>query len=191
MALWSVVFPMAKIYTKTGDSGETGLLGGVRVRKDSARVAACGVIDELNSVLGLARAEQLDADDDQILATIQHHLFRVGQEIATPEPAVPPAGRIGSAEVDWLEMTIDRLDALLPPLKEFILPGGTRTAAALHLARSICRRGERSLVQLGAETDLSMLLMAYLNRLSDLLFVLARWVNQRNGQSDVPWQQTT
>lgn len=182
---------MTKIYTKSGDSGETGLPGGVRVRKDCVPIAACGTLDELNAVLGVARAEGLTAADDQIVATVQHQLFLLGQELASPGLAAPPAGRVGTRRIEWLEQTIDELDAALPPLNQFILPGGTQAAAALHLARCVCRRGERLVVRLGVETALSSAPIAYLNRLSDLLFVLARTANQRTGQSDVPWQKET
>jgi cob(I)alamin adenosyltransferase len=180
-----------KIYTKTGDLGETGLAGGVRVCKDSVRIVACGTVDELNAALGVARAEGLTTIDDQIVATIQHQLFSLGQEVATPAPKAPPARCIGTPQIDWLEQTIDQLDAALPPLDQFILPGGTRAAAALHLARCVCRRSERLVVRLRAETTLSTTPVTYLNRLGDLLFVLARTANQRAGQSDVPWQKET
>ncbi|HKD37742.1 MAG TPA: cob(I)yrinic acid a,c-diamide adenosyltransferase [Pirellulales bacterium] len=178
-----------KIYTKTGDRGETGLFGGPRVRKDSPRIEAYGTVDELNAFLGFARCEPLPAEIDQFLSRIQSALFKVGAELATPDPARHGTSVIGGKEIADLERAIDRFDASLEPLKQFILPGGTRGAAALHVARTVCRRAERRVVALANSADgtISVDLIVYLNRLSDLLFVLARAVNAAAGQADVPW----
>ena len=183
--------PSVKIYTKTGDEGETGLFGGERVPKDSRRVAAYGDLDELNAALGLARATAPTDFEDALLQEIQRHLFTIGAELATPDPARlakalggPP---VGPAEVTALERAIDRLEAELPPLKSFILPGGAPKGAALHLARTVCRRAERSVIHLSHEADVPELFIVYLNRLSDLLFTLARLANHRAGSGDAVW----
>jgi cob(I)alamin adenosyltransferase len=180
-----------KIYTKTGDEGETGLFGGERVPKDHRRVAAYGDVDEVNATLGLARATEPTDFEDPLLQAIQRNLFAIGAELATPDPARlakalggPP---LGEAEVTALEQAIDRLDAALPPLKVFILPGGTPKGATFHVARTVCRRAERSVVGLARETPVSPAIRHYLNRLSDLLFVLARAANARAGAGDLPW----
>ena len=175
-----------KIYTKTGDRGETGLWGGRRVPKDALRVQAYGTLDECNAALGVARASGLDAGLDRLLALIQDQLFVVGADLATPDEAanVP---RVGPVDVAFLEQTIDSLEAELPPLKQFILPGGSPGAAHLHLARTICRRAERWVVSLAHQEPVSDHLLIYLNRLSDLLFVLARSANSRAGVTDLPW----
>ncbi len=179
-----------KIYTKTGDRGETGLFGGPRVRKDSLRIEAYGTIDELNAVVGLARSEPLPAEIDLLLARIQSELFDVGAELATPDPARHSAAIIGALHIAELETAIDRFETALPPLKQFILPAGTRGAAVLHLARTVCRRAERRVVALAnsPEETISGDLIVYLNRLSDLFFVLARAANASAGQPDVPWK---
>lgn len=179
-----------KIYTKTGDSGETGLWGGLRVGKDSARVQAYGTVDECNAAIGVARAalaaSPATAELDTLLARIQDQLFVVGADLATPgEAANIP--RIGPAEVATLEQTIDSLEAELAPLKQFILPGGAPGAAQLHLARTVCRRAERCVVALAREEPVGEQVGVYLNRLSDCLFVLARAANARAGVPDVPW----
>jgi cob(I)alamin adenosyltransferase len=178
-----------KIYTKTGDSGETRLFGGTKVDKDDLRVDSYGSIDELNSALGLARSSGLSADVDALCATIQSALFVMGAELATlPEHhAKLKLTSIGSADVQALEAAIDRFTEELPPLVQFILPGGSRGAAELHLARTICRRAERRVVALKKQTLLPADLLVYLNRLGDLLFVLARLENQRANVPDVPW----
>lgn len=180
-----------KIYTKTGDEGETGLFGGDRIPKDHRRVAAYGDVDELNAAMGLARATAPVDFEDPLLQTIQRDLFTVGAELATPDPARlakalggPP---LGVAEVTALEQAIDRLDAGLPPLKAFILPGGAPKGAAFHVARTVCRRAERTVVGLAREAPVSPAIRRYLNRLSDLLFVLARTANARAGAGDLPW----
>jgi cob(I)alamin adenosyltransferase len=180
-----------KIYTKTGDTGETGLYGGGRVRKDVPRIEACGTIDELNSLLGVVRAEPLGPNVDSLLARIQNELFDIGAELATRDPAAQGVPRVSASHIAALEAAIDPLDESLPPLKQFILPGGTRGAALAHLARSVCRRAERRVVTLMAEPDakVSHEVLVYLNRLSDLLFVLARAMNHASGLGDVIWRQ--
>jgi cob(I)alamin adenosyltransferase len=179
-----------KIYTKTGDDGETGLWGGLRVGKDAARVQAYGTVDECNAAIGVARAAftampELD-DLAELLAQIQNQLFVVGADLATPGAAAS-IPRIGPDEIAFLEQTIDALEINLKPLKQFILPGGTLAAAQLHLARTVCRRAERSVVALAREEPIGQHVGAYLNRLSDCLFVLARANNARAGVPDVPW----
>lgn len=178
-----------KIYTKTGDSGETGLFGGGRVSKSSMRVDAYGEIDELNSVIGLARTEPIDGTLDALFARVQSALFDLGAELATPKDSKATLGipRIGDAEVLELELAIDRAESELSPLKTFVLPGGCRAAAYLHLGRTVCRRAERRLVALREQEDVRDECVKYLNRLSDALFVLARLANHRAGVADVPW----
>jgi cob(I)alamin adenosyltransferase len=178
-----------KIYTKTGDDGETGLFGGPRVRKDHPRIAAYGEIDELNAALGLARASGLVAEIDQTIDRVQHELFAVGSELATPDPARHGTRWIGGADVAALESDIDRWQRELAPLRNFILPGGSHAAALLHLARCICRRAERNIVALAANEPVAANLLAYVNRLSDLLFVLARATNHTAGVADVLWRK--
>lgn len=179
-----------KIYTKTGDDGTTGLFGGRRVAKDSLRIEAYGTVDELNSAIGLARALGVVPDHDALLATIQENLFVLGADLATPHDAMKnfPLPRVIPEDVVCLERAIDTLEATLPPLKNFIQPGGTPAGAALHLARTVCRRAERATVMLAhEEPDIGALPVQYLNRLSDLLFVLARAVNHEAGVEEHPW----
>jgi cob(I)alamin adenosyltransferase len=182
-----------KIYTKTGDAGETGLFGGGRTPKDSPRVAAYGEVDELNAALGLARALEPEQFADTLLQSIQRDLFTIGAELATPDPAKLQKafahGRtaIGDAEIAVLEAAIDAQESGLEPLKNFILPGGTPKAAALHLGRTVCRRAERAVVAAGRHERISPAILRYLNRLSDLLFVLARAANAHAGRPDVKW----
>lgn len=180
-----------KIYTRTGDGGETGLFGGGRVPKDHPRVAAYGDVDELNSVIGVVRATEPAALFDELLQSIQRDLFSIGGQLATPHPekvertiakAHLPADRIGE-----FERTMDQAEAELPPLRAFVLPAGTAKAAALHLARTVCRRAERSVVHLGHTERVPEEFVTYLNRLSDLLFTLARLTNHRDGPGDVVW----
>jgi cob(I)alamin adenosyltransferase len=180
-----------KIYTRTGDEGDTGLFGGPRVRKDAPRIEAYGTVDELNAALGLARAANQPPEVDTVLLRVQHELFVLGAELACPQPTAAAVPRVDAAQVAALEAEIDRFEAGLPPLKQFILPAGASTAAHLHLARTICRRAERRVVALAAIEPLSPVLVQYLNRLSDLLFVLARAANHAAGQPDVPWQRKT
>jgi cob(I)alamin adenosyltransferase len=177
-----------KIYTKTGDEGETSLLAGGRVRKNNIRVEAYGTVDELNSCLGLARSFDLPAQADAWLEIVQNDLFTLGADLATPQDAKADwLVRVKVEQVTPLESWIDAMDADLPPLKNFILPGGTSGAGALHLARTICRRAERIAVQLGEEDTINTLVIMYLNRLSDFLFTLARWVNFQAGESETKW----
>ncbi len=180
-----------KIYTKTGDRGETGLFGGPRVSKDAARIEAYGTVDELNSVLGITRAQGPEADIDALLGQIQNDLFALGAQLATPNPAAHQTAMVGPRQIAVLEAAIDRYEESLEPLAQFILPGGTPTAAHLHLARTVCRRAERRLVTLMRESaePVAEVLLVYLNRLSDLLFVLARAVNHAAERPDIPWQK--
>lgn len=178
-----------KIYTKTGDDGETGLYGGPRVGKDHPRVEAYGSVDELNAVLGVVRTHGPPADIDALLATIQNELFDLGAELATPDAATRKGPRVGPPQIAALEQAIDRYEEQLEPLRQFILPGGVAAAAALHLARTVCRRAERLVVTLARGESISPDVVIYLNRLSDLLFVLARATNRREGVVDVPWEQ--
>lgn len=185
---------MTRIYTRTGDAGETSLFGGRRVPKDDLRVSAYGTIDELNAVLGVARAAGPGAEIDAVLERLQHHLFDLGAELATP-PAAPAAAaahapRVAAAWVEDLERDIDRFEDGLPPLRQFILPGGTPAAAMLHLARTVARRAEREIVTLAAHEGLNPELLKFVNRLSDLLFVLARAANQAAGRPDTAWHPT-
>jgi cob(I)alamin adenosyltransferase len=178
-----------KIYTKTGDTGETGLPGGGRVPKDATVTEVCGTVDELNTALGLARAARLPDDVDLLLDRIQSQLFDLGAEVARLGAETESTCVIDAAGVRALEEAIDRFDAELPPLRNFILPGGTFAAAELHFARAVCRRAERRLVVLMREVPgLSLVILVYLNRLSDLLFVLARLINVRAGQAETIWR---
>jgi cob(I)alamin adenosyltransferase len=179
------------IYTRTGDQGETGLFAGPRVPKDSPRIEAYGTVDELNAALGIARCESLPEDLDQLLARVQHELFAVGAELATPDPVAYGVRSIGDRHIQAIEAAIDDFQARLDPLRVFILPGGSRGAAALNLARTICRRAERRLITLIRQSNepISLDLVAYLNRLGDLLFVLGRVANAAAGQGDIPWQK--
>jgi cob(I)alamin adenosyltransferase len=179
-----------KIYTRTGDAGETALLGGARVPKDHARVAAYGDVDELNAVLGLALAEPGPEADARLLLQIQRDLFALGARLADPTAAV--AGRrekaaLAAEGVERLEQAIDERQATLPALTAFILPGGSRAGALLHLARTVCRRAERAMVALHRAEPLEPVLLTYVNRLSDLLFVLARAANHRQGSPEERW----
>jgi len=185
---------MAKIYTRTGDDGETSLLGGERVRKDDLRIETIGCVDETNAAIGLVRAElerrdgSVPEDVDAVLADVQHVLFNLGAELAARVGATS-TNQVGDAEVGALERAIDKFEAGLEPLRVFILPGGAPAAGQLHMARCICRRAERRLVELGAAEPARRELVEYLNRLSDLLFVLARAVNKAAGVADVEWQK--
>jgi len=175
-----------KIYTKTGDAGETGLFGGPRVRKDHARIEAFGTVDELNSHLGIVRTLPDAAAFDPLLRRVQCELFDLGAQLATPAAG---SERITTAHVAALEAAIDGHEAALEPLTCFILPTGTPLAAALHVARTVCRRAERRIVTLGAqsETRIPANAIEYLNRLGDLLFVMARVANRTAGVADDPW----
>ncbi len=184
-----------KIYTRTGDLGETGLYGGSRVRKDDLRVEAYGSIDELNAALGAAHGllEHSAADVAGLLAVIQAELFDIGAELATPveregTELARRLHKVGVPHVDALERAIDSYEAQLPPLKSFILPGGTQAASALHRARTIARRAERRVVSLSSQQPVSPEILRYLNRLSDLMFVLARTVNRLAGVQEREWK---
>jgi cob(I)alamin adenosyltransferase len=177
-----------KIYTKTGDAGETSLFGGSRVRKCDPRVTAYGDVDELNAQLGLARASGTDAEIDGELVKLQRDLFALGAQLADPSEKI--ASHVSKAALRdedtlRLEQLIDTLEAGLPPLRHFILAGGSASGAALHVARAVCRRAERGMVAL--EPSVDPVLLKYINRLSDLLFVLARTVNHRAGVVETPW----
>jgi cob(I)alamin adenosyltransferase len=177
-----------KIYTRTGDTGQTGLFGGGRVAKDDPRVGAYGEVDELNAVMGVARAAGLGGLDAWC-QDLQDQLFTVGAVLATPR-GTRADSRIPHVREEWIwamESRIDELQATLPPQTHFILPGGTPGSAALHLARTVCRRAERTVVPLFREGQVDELTLRFLNRLSDFLFVLARAVNHRAGVKDVPW----
>jgi cob(I)alamin adenosyltransferase len=179
-----------KIYTRTGDGGATALFGGTRVSKDDPRVAAYGDVDELNACLGAVRAgSDLSGDVSDLLEQLQKDLFAIGARLADPAERI--ADRVTKvavtdADVQRLEDWIDRFETELPPLRRFILPGGCRAGALLHLSRTVCRRAERSVVALGP-AHVEPHVLAYINRLSDLLFVLARAVNHRAGQPEVEW----
>lgn len=175
---------LSKITTRTGDAGETGLADGSRVPKDSPRIAALGEVDELNSVIGVLLAEVLPAEVRELLEGVQHDLFDLGGETAIPGRAL-----MVEAQVGRLERSLEDFNRDLPPLKEFILPGGTRAAALAHLARTTCRRAERTLVGLARSEPVSTVARVYLNRLSDLLFVLGRVLNRSGGGSDVLWKR--
>lgn len=178
-----------KIYTKSGDAGETGLFGGGRVRKDSLRVEAYGEVDELNAVLGLARALNMPGDLDALLARLQEQLFTVGAVLATP-PGTKASAYIPHLKPEWvtaMEQAIDTFETELAPMTHFILPGGSQAAATLHLARTVCRRAERHVITALHAGEASAEVVVYLNRLSDLLFIMARVGNHRSGVQDVKW----
>jgi len=177
-----------KIYTRTGDAGETSLFDGTRVPKNDARVDAYGDVDELNAWLGLARSALREPDLDEALTKIQRDLFAVGAELADPADKIAARvvkAAITDADVDRLEQLIDRLETELEPLRRFILAGGAPAGAALHVARAVCRRAERRIVSL--EPRPGATLLRYVNRLSDLLFVLARVVNRRSAAAETEW----
>ena len=174
---------LSKITTRTGDAGETGLGDGARVAKDSARIAALGDIDELNSAIGVVLAEEVPADIRSTLEAVQQDLLDLGGELSIPGHAL-----LTEKQVKELETSLERWNAALPPLKEFILPGGGRAAAAAHLARTVCRRAERTVVALGRREPVGDAARRYLNRLSDLLFVAGRSLNRAAGGGDVQWK---
>jgi cob(I)alamin adenosyltransferase len=183
------ILARVRIYTRTGDDGSTGLLGPDRVSKHAPRVEAYGTVDELNAVLGRARATAPGHPLDPELARIQAELFQCGAELATPDPAaLARLTRLADDAVSALESAIDRLEADLAPLTSFVLPGGAPLAAELHVARTVCRRAERRVVALAAVEPLEPRLVRYLNRLADLLFVMARWSNRHAGVEDVAWR---
>jgi cob(I)alamin adenosyltransferase len=179
-----------KIYTRTGDAGRTGLLDGSRVLKAHMRVAAYGDVDELSAVLGVLDAEGLEGQFGGLLRQIQRDLFAIGAQLADPKARVgarKAKAVLTPSLVERLERAIDSHDATLPPLASFIIPGGSRPAALLHLARTVCRRAERAVVALSRRNDIDPLVIAYLNRLSDLLFVLARRANRSAGVDEDRW----
>ena len=179
-----------RIYTKTGDTGETGLIGGKRVLKDDLRVAAYGDVDELNAVLGLARAHGGHAAGSPLLRRLQRELFALGAQLADPSSRVgsrKAKALIGAREIGNLEKAIDACQRRLPPLQAFLLPGGSLPGALLHLARTVCRRAERSIVALHRRDKLDPKILVYVNRLSDLLFVLARDEDRRRGEPEDRW----
>ena len=175
---------LSKIYTRTGDGGTTGLGDGSRIEKNSARVETMGEVDELNSIIGILLTEPMPTNLSALLINIQHDLFDLGGELCIPGHTLLKAGCI-----NWLEATLDGLNAPLAPLKEFILPGGTRAAALAHHARTVCRRAERRSVTLAQGEAIAPTIMQYLNRLSDLLFVLARTFNRLENHPDVLWKR--
>ena len=174
---------LSRIYTRTGDNGTTGLGDGTRINKDSLRVEAMGDVDELNAVIGILLTEPLSETISKTLTRVQHDLFDLGGEICIPGHAM-----VRPERVDALENVLDELNDKLEPLKEFILPGGTRAAAYCHLARTVCRRAERQLVRLDRNAAVTPASLKYLNRLSDLLFVMCRAINKNDGTPDVLWQ---
>jgi len=180
-----------KIYTRAGDAGDTGLFGGGRVAKDHPRVQAYGSVDELNASLGMARAVEPMPRIDELLVSVQRDLFSLGALLATPDPdkvrEYLEKASIGDARIEALESAIDDGEAELEPLRAFIIPGGTVKAATLHLARTICRRAERDVLALSRSETLPPIVIVYLNRLSDLLFVLARVAARRAGAAEVTW----
>ena len=188
---------ITRVYTRTGDRGETALVGGRRVPKDAPRIEAYGTVDELNAILGLARvfnAERLADGEghgwlDETLRRLQNQLFDLGSELATPDAAYEGMYRVGQADVTELEKLIDRCQKELEPLKSFVLPGGGRVGAFLHQARTVCRRAEREILRLSRAEPLSEWPLRYVNRLSDLLFVLSRWVARRLGESEYLWER--
>jgi cob(I)alamin adenosyltransferase len=186
-----------RVYTRTGDKGETGLAGGQRVPKDSLRIEAYGTVDELNSVIGIARdtteelaaAHSRMAELDAILKRVQHELFNVGSMLATlPQDVHPRQARVTAAEVAQLETEMDHMNEGLPALRSFVLPGGCRLNAELHLCRTVCRRAERICVALGRDEPVDGEIMRYLNRLSDALFVWSRWASHTLGVAEILWE---
>lgn len=176
-----------KIYTKKGDKGETSLFGGRRVPKNSARIKAYGTVDELNSLLGLASSLGVSPKSKEMLDEVQSQLFVLGADLSTPPETNTRISRIGQQQIEYLENCIDEMEQSLPPLKNFILPGGSAGGASLHLARTVCRRAERLTVECKKEENISDLDIAYLNRLSDFLFVIARFENYQAGLTETPW----
>ena len=178
-----------KIYTKTGDTGETSLFGGQRLSKSHLRIEAYGTVDELNAVLGVVRSLDPTSEIDGLVEQIQQHLFVIGAELASPQGSVQGLPPTGAAQIEHVECAIDRFEQQLTELKQFILPGGVPVAANLHLARCICRRAERRIVELAQaqQTNVPQAVLVYFNRLGDLLFVMAREANRCAGSGDVPW----
>jgi cob(I)alamin adenosyltransferase len=192
-----VAIRITRVYTRRGDRGETDLVGGVRAKMDSPRIDAYGTVDELNASIGLARALGADTAKrtparalDDVLKRLQNELFDLGGELATPPEAFQTGMfRVGGAEVKALETLMDRCQKELAPLRSFVLPGGGRVSAALHVARTVCRRAERDVLRLMRTEDVGEWPLAYLNRLSDLLFVLARWIGHQLGEQEFLWER--
>ena len=187
---------ITRVYTRRGDHGETDLVGGKRVTKDGPRIEAYGTVDELNAAVGVVRAANAGRRDaasrelDGILRKLQNELFDLGSELATPaEEFRPGMFRVGDAEVKALEAAMDRCQRDLQPLKSFVLPGGGQVSALLHVARTVCRRAERDVLRLMRVEDVGEWPLAYLNRLSDLLFVLSRWIGRRRGEREFLWER--
>lgn len=181
-----------KIYTKTGDIGETSLFGGQRVWKNDLRVDTYGTVDELNALLGFALSQLKNIEVSDLVKEIQNDLFTIGSDLATPldkDDSKYPVPRVEEKLIENLEKKIDYFDGQNPPLKEFILPGGTAGSSLLHYARTVCRRAERKVVALSKDVEIGGQIVVYLNRLSDLLFVLARYENYSTGTSDIKWQK--
>jgi len=193
-----VAIRITRVYTRRGDRGETDLVGGARVAKDSPRIDAYGTVDELNAALGVVRAvnaaerghARVRGELEVILRRLQNELFDLGGELATPAAEFRPGMfRVGTAEVKALELLMDRCQKDLAPLRSFVLPGGGRVGAFLHVARTVCRRAERDVLRLMRHEDLGEWPLAYLNRLSDLLFVLSRWVGRHRGEREYLWER--
>lgn len=176
-----------KIYTKKGDTGETSLFGGQRVSKSSKRIDSYGTVDELNSILGMAAAYGVSKKGADLIETVQQQLFVLGADLATPKSREVRIDRIGNEEVEYLEAAIDEMEESLEPLKNFILPGGSKAGATLHFARTVCRRAERITVECRHEEEISEVAIMYINRLSDFLFVLARFENKVAGTEEKTW----
>ncbi len=188
---------ITRVYTRTGDTGDTALVGGRRVAKDSLRIEAYGTVDELNATVGLVRAFNREGSAaaardrlDDVLRRIQNELFDLGSELATPpDAAYEGMFRVSDAEVSALERLMDECEKELEPLNSFVLPGGGRVSALLHQCRTVCRRAERIVLRLGREEDIGAGPLRYLNRLSDLFFVLSRWIGKHNGEPEFLWER--
>jgi cob(I)alamin adenosyltransferase len=186
-----------RVYTRTGDDGSTGLVGGARVAKDSLRVESYGAIDELSSIVGMARVFNSEEPPgpvrfrvEEILRRLQNELFDLGSELATsPDAVYEGMFRVSAADVRALEAAMDECQKDLEPLKSFVLPGGGRVSGLLHVARTVCRRAEREVLRLNREEPVGEFVLAYLNRLSDLFFVLSRWVGNQRGESEYLWER--
>lgn len=178
-----------KIYTRRGDLGKTDLMGGLRVEKNNLRIACCGTVDELNCYLGVTIASCEHDSLRDILLHLQHELFNLGADLAKPLDAKGKAKRIEQSQIDRMEKQIDEATNQVAPMTCFILPGGSELSSKLHLSRAICRRAERLVVETAHAVEINPMIVTYLNRLSDLLFVLARWANVLDGVEDVPWDQ--
>lgn len=176
-----------KIYTKKGDTGETSLFGGQRVSKSSKRIDAYGTVDEMNSILGISASYGLSKKGNEWVETVQQQLFVLGADLATPKSRKVKIERISNNEIEFLEKAIDEMEEFLEPLKNFILPGGAQSGATLHFARTVCRRAERITVETSQDEEISEEAIKYLNRLSDFLFVLARYENKKAGNEEKTW----